>query len=217
MSVFLIKGLSALIFGLGFGSGQKAYHKYKGSLWDLKYSPCTVRPSPRYAFAVKDMEEFKRAEEEWIKYNELRKYYFNLLVQRSKEIDTHSSFYISKQYIETSKKTLETERFKREQYGIRRNGQPPDKYQFEINLENRLKNISQINIGSDYILDKRYEDIYTEMEQSNVSLIYRPEVDYHPSCERLYRRTLKDILITEPNVIENMSMNYKRFYKPEYV
>ena len=84
-------------------------------------------------------------------------------------------------------------------------------------MENRLKNISQINIGSDFVLDKRYEDIYTEMEQSNISLIYRPEVDYHPLCERLYRRTLKDILITEPNMIENMSMNYKRFYKPEYV
>ena len=213
MSVFLIKGLSALIFGLGFGSGQKAYHKYKGSLWDLKYSPCTVRPSPRYAFAVKDMEEFKRAEEEWIKYNELRKYYFHVMDEIERELG--DSMFIPKAWI--------------------------DNYEWKINLKKISKSRNQhlISCEEEYykklierksdlevipgmFLDKRFEDIYKEMLEAGINFEYRPGIDYYSGFEdrinKYYTINPSETrILLDKYTIDKVSMNYKRFYKPEYV
>ena len=245
MSLELVTGLSALILGIGYNKAYKAYTNNKINLNCIKQEPRDTRPRPEFYYTLKDVSEFEEAEHNWNKYNSIRRYYLRLMDEISKEIPINrnnffrqSEFWIHERgfkdriygVVEGSDSYNETK-----------------KQCSDISVASNAFSLSGFCGGGavqeqhHLFLDKRFEDIYKEMLSQGVSLEFRPGIDYLSRAywskgilggeskgwsqslielisEGLDADTLNGFkyIFTEYG-LDNVHMDYKRFYKPQYI
>ena len=218
MSVSFVTGILALFSGLAYNKGYRLFQDNRTRLIDLRWNSRDYKPTREIGYTVKDFKLFEREEQEWNDYNEKRKYYYRLLRQMA------------------SDKGLWT---------IWANPEPDDPMEDLIPATVRevVSNGKMAYVPSYITIHKELKDMYREITDMGVSFQFRPGIDYI-SCldwrksimgedtrymfERDYKEALNGtnpayppminrVLILTDYGIENVSMDYKRFYKPEYV
>ncbi len=232
MSVALITGLGSLAFGLGYNKAYKGYTQNKINLNIIKMHPRDTRPRPEFYYTVQDVAAMEQAEYEWDKYNTIRKYYYRLMIEKSeeykREIDfscrRRSEFWIPKKDLDRYKKLKE----QCSDIVIKSNAYCY--YAYGYNKEQNL-----------VYLDERFSDIYKEMLSQGINLELRPGIDRLERChwnkgieggedkgwfpqdvELISQGQDPDTLcgfkyIFTKYGLDNVHMDYKRFYKPQYV
>ena len=248
MSFALVSGLGALIFGIGYNIAYKNYTQNKINLSVLKMEPRDTKPRSEIYYTVTNIDEFNQAEYEWNKYNEIRKYYYNLMIEtageESKRISfhrRHSELWIPEDEIIMAKaeinwhQSFERKKYQEEYYELL--SQCSD-----IKVESNAFNGHHVTPGKhSLILDRRFTEIYKEMISQGVTFEFRPGIDRldrfnwakgiegadfkgwaSQDIELISQGNDPDTLggfkyIFTKYGLDNVHMDYKRFYKPQYI
>ena len=196
--VWFIYGVLALIFGIFYNIIKKNRNNATYKIRQIAWNPRDVMPDAYTYRYLKNRDVYEKDLKEWNEYNEKRKKYAKLIEEEKKK------------------------------YGIRNEWTRPE---LLPHIEDRSKPL---------VLDERLKNIYAKMTADGVSLKYRPEIDFLSSTDTCFCKVphncwlwlsneenpyqgkdgitpLTDPLFLTPKMLEYVHMDYKKYYKEEYL